>query len=86
MAPCLRCRMLRSSDTTADNGFREQGDLLQVPRRRDSLVALEVRNWITPEIQANMAPLDILAAVPMETFAAQIYAEKQTCGGLGFRE
>lgn len=34
MAPCLRCRMLRSSDTTADNGFREQGDLLQVPRRR----------------------------------------------------
>lgn len=52
----------------------------------DSLVALEVRNWITPEIQANMAPLDILAAVPMETFAAQIYAEKQTCGGLGIRE
>ncbi|KAE8350731.1 phenolpthiocerol synthesis polyketide synthase ppsB [Aspergillus coremiiformis] len=41
----------------------------------DSLVALEVRNWITREIKANMALLDILAAVPMETFAGQI-AEK----------
>lgn len=38
----------------------------------DSLVALEVRNWITREMKANMALLDILAAVPMETFAAQI--------------
>ncbi|KAG9769377.1 putative polyketide synthase, partial [Aureobasidium melanogenum] len=38
----------------------------------DSLVALEVRNWITREIKANMALLDILAAVPMETFASQI--------------
>jgi NADPH:quinone reductase-like Zn-dependent oxidoreductase/NADP-dependent 3-hydroxy acid dehydrogenase YdfG len=38
----------------------------------DSLVALEVRNWITREIKANMALLDILAAVPIEVFAAQI--------------
>lgn len=38
----------------------------------DSLVALEVRNWITREMKANMALLDILAAVPMETFASQI--------------
>ena len=38
----------------------------------DSLVALEVRNWITREMKANMALLDILAAVPMETFAAKI--------------
>ena len=38
----------------------------------DSLVALEVRNWITREMKANMALLEILAAVPMETFAAQI--------------
>jgi NADPH:quinone reductase-like Zn-dependent oxidoreductase/NAD(P)-dependent dehydrogenase (short-subunit alcohol dehydrogenase family) len=38
----------------------------------DSLVALEVRNWITRELKANMALLDILAAEPMETFAAKI--------------
>ncbi|KAF3001768.1 t1pks [Curvularia kusanoi] len=38
----------------------------------DSLVALEVRNWITREMKANMALLDILAAVPIKDFAAQI--------------
>lgn len=41
----------------------------------DSLVALEVRNWITKELQANMALLEILAAVPMGVFAERI-AEK----------
>lgn len=41
----------------------------------DSLVALEVRNWITREMRANMALLEILAAVPIENFAAKI-AEK----------
>ncbi|CAG8971039.1 hypothetical protein HYALB_00005277 [Hymenoscyphus albidus] len=41
----------------------------------DSLVALEVRNWITREMKANMALLEILAAVPIESFAAKI-AEK----------
>lgn len=38
----------------------------------DSLVALEVRNWITREIKANIALLEILAAVPMEKFAMSI--------------
>ena len=38
----------------------------------DSLVALEVRNWITREMKANMTLLEILAAVPIDTFAAQI--------------
>ncbi|KAI2478999.1 Polyketide synthase module protein [Pyrenophora tritici-repentis] len=38
----------------------------------DSLVALEVRNWITRELQANMALLEILAAVPMGEFAEKI--------------
>lgn len=38
----------------------------------DSLVALEVRNWITREMKANMALLEILAAVPIESFAAKI--------------
>ncbi|KAF7175096.1 hypothetical protein CNMCM7691_006500 [Aspergillus felis] len=41
----------------------------------DSLVALEVRNWITRELQANMALLEILAAEPMRVFAGKI-AEK----------
>ncbi|PKX89224.1 type I polyketide synthase [Aspergillus novofumigatus IBT 16806] len=41
----------------------------------DSLVALEVRNWITRELQANMALLEILAAEPMSAFAGKI-AEK----------
>lgn len=41
----------------------------------DSLVALEVRNWITREMKANMALLEILAAVPIESFAGKI-AEK----------
>ncbi|KAJ6133992.1 phenolpthiocerol synthesis polyketide synthase ppsB [Penicillium sp. IBT 18751x] len=41
----------------------------------DSLVALEVRNWITRELQANMALLEILAAEPMKMFAGKI-AEK----------
>ncbi|KAF2273799.1 reducing polyketide synthase [Westerdykella ornata] len=41
----------------------------------DSLVALEVRNWITREMKANMALLEILAAVPIESFASKI-AEK----------
>ncbi|CAG8887928.1 unnamed protein product [Penicillium egyptiacum] len=41
----------------------------------DSLVALEVRNWITRELQANMALLEILAAEPMNVFAGKI-AEK----------
>nr|QEO60268.1 polyketide synthase [Alternaria oxytropis] len=38
----------------------------------DSLVALEVRNWITREMQANIALLEILAAVPMKDFAKTI--------------
>lgn len=41
----------------------------------DSLVALEVRNWIARELQANMALLEILAAEPMKVFAEKI-AEK----------
>ena len=46
----------------------------------DSLVALEVRNWITREMKASMALLDILAAVPMETFAAQIALKSKLVG------
>ncbi|RHZ48412.1 beta-ketoacyl reductase [Aspergillus thermomutatus] len=45
----------------------------------DSLVALEVRNWITRELQANMALLEILVAEPMRVFAGNI-AEKSSEG------
>ena len=38
----------------------------------DSLVALEVGNWITREMEANISLFEILATVPMENFAAQI--------------
>jgi zearalenone synthase (highly reducing iterative type I polyketide synthase) len=38
----------------------------------DSLVALEIRNWITREMKANIALLEILAAVPIKTFAGII--------------
>lgn len=64
-------------------------DMLQIPASEvdagrpmyrygvDSLVALEVRNWITRELKANVALLEILAAVPMAAFAVKI-AEKST--------
>ena len=48
----------------------------------DSLVALEVRNWITREMKANMAVLDIMAAVPLETFAAQIAQKSKLVVGV----
>ena len=51
----------------------------------DSLVALEVRNWITKEMKANMALLEILAAVPMETFAVQIAKKSKLLVGLASR-
>lgn len=38
----------------------------------DSLVALEVRNWITREMKANIPLLEILAAEPFNTFAGNI--------------
>ena len=62
-------------------------DMLQIPASEvdssrpmyrygvDSLVALEVRNWITRELKANIALLEILAAVPMAALAVKI-AEK----------
>lgn len=38
----------------------------------DSLVAIEVRNWITREMKANIALLEIMAAVPIKDFAVKI--------------
>lgn len=47
----------------------------------DSLVALEVRNWITREMKANMALLEILAAIPIEAFALKIAQKSKLVGG-----
>ncbi|KAF2258097.1 reducing polyketide synthase [Lojkania enalia] len=47
----------------------------------DSLVALEVRNWITREMKANMPLLDILAAVPMQSFAERILKKSKLVMG-----
>jgi zearalenone synthase (highly reducing iterative type I polyketide synthase) len=48
----------------------------------DSLVALEVRNWITREMKANIALLEILAAVPMSGFAGKIAEKSKLIVGL----
>ncbi|EFQ36694.1 KR domain-containing protein [Colletotrichum graminicola] len=50
----------------------------------DSLVALEVRNWISKEMKANMPLLEILAATPMETFAVQIAKKSKLLEGISF--
>ncbi|KAF2679048.1 phenolpthiocerol synthesis polyketide synthase ppsB [Lentithecium fluviatile CBS 122367] len=47
----------------------------------DSLVALEVKNWITRELKANVALLEILAAVPMTNFAEKIAERSKLVGG-----
>lgn len=59
-------------------------DMLQIPASEvdpsrpmyrygvDSLVALEVKNWITREVKANVPLLEILAAVPMTVFAGKL--------------
>jgi NADPH:quinone reductase-like Zn-dependent oxidoreductase/NAD(P)-dependent dehydrogenase (short-subunit alcohol dehydrogenase family) len=52
----------------------------------DSLVALEVRNWITRELKANVALLEILAAVPMAAFAGRIAEKSKLVGGGGGSE
>lgn len=47
----------------------------------DSLVALEVRNWIGKELKANVALLEILAAVPITAFAAKITEKSRLIPG-----
>lgn len=46
----------------------------------DSLVALEVRNWITHELKASVSLLDILAAVPIQAFAKQLAEKSKLLG------
>ncbi|KAK7698841.1 Reducing polyketide synthase hmp8 [Diaporthe eres] len=77
----------RAGEVILDALVNKIADMLQIPASEvdpgrpmyrygvDSLVALEVRNWITRELKANVALLEILAAVPMAAFAVKI-AEK----------
>ena len=74
--------------------IEKTADILRIPKSEvdpsrplysygvDSLVAMEVRNWITRELKANMALLDLMAAVPMETFANQIAQKSKLVVGL----
>ncbi|KAL8816739.1 MAG: hypothetical protein Q9223_004307 [Gallowayella weberi] len=77
----------QATDIITEALIQKTAEILQMPASEvdasrplyrygvDSLVALEVRNWITREMKANMALLEILAAVPIESFAGKI-AEK----------
>ena len=49
-------------------------EILQMPASEvdPAFVALEVRNWITREMKANMALLEILAAVPIESLLGRL--------------
>jgi acyl carrier protein len=41
----------------------------------DSLVAIEIRNWITRELEANLAILEILASESIAALAAMIFSK-----------
>ena len=43
----------------------------------DSLVAVEMRNWIFRELKAEVTVFDILSAVPMTTFVGQMTAKSK---------
>lgn len=68
---------------------KRTADILQMPTSEvdpaqplyrygvDSLTAIEVRNWISRELKANMALLEIVSAVPIREFAAKIAEKSQ---------
>lgn len=74
----------KASDVITDALATKVADILQIPVSEvdssrpmyhygvDSLVALEVRNWIVKEMKATVALLEILAAVPMNVFAKTV--------------
>ncbi|KAK0728741.1 phenolpthiocerol synthesis polyketide synthase ppsB [Lasiosphaeria miniovina] len=83
----------KAGEVILDALVRKIADMLQIPASEvdpgrpmyrygvDSLVALEVRNWITKELKANMALLEILAAVPMAAFAVKIAEKSKLVAG-----
>jgi zearalenone synthase (highly reducing iterative type I polyketide synthase) len=68
---------------------RRTAEILQIPTSEvdpakplyhygvDSLTAIEVRNWISRELKANVALLEIVSAVPIREFAAKIAEKSQ---------
>lgn len=86
--------LVAAAEIITDALVRKTADILRIPPSEvdssramyhygvDSLVALEVRNWIMRELKANMALLDILAAVPMKTFGAQIAQKSKLVVGV----
>jgi zearalenone synthase (highly reducing iterative type I polyketide synthase) len=74
----------QATDVITEALVQKTADILQMPASEvdanrpmyvygvDSLVAMEVRNWISREMKANMALPEILAAMPMTKFAAKI--------------
>lgn len=68
---------------------RKTAEILQVPASEidsslplyrygvDSLSAIELRNWIAREAKANIALLEIMAAVPIKDFAMKIAEESK---------
>lgn len=83
-----------ATEIITDALVHKTADILQMPASEvdpgrplyrygvDSLVALEVRNWITREMKANMALLEILAAVPIKSFAGKIAEKSKLITGL----
>lgn len=83
----------QATEVILDALVHKIADMLQIPASEvdpsrpmyrygvDSLVALEVRNWITRELKANIALLEILAAVPMATFAGKIAEKSKLVAG-----
>lgn len=45
----------------------------------DSLVAMEIRNWVQRDIKADIALFDVLEAVPMTKFADKIITRSKLC-------
>lgn len=50
----------------------------------DSLTAIEVRNWISRELKANIALLEIVSAVPIKDFAAKVAEKSQLVSRIGY--
>ncbi|KAK2051610.1 beta-ketoacyl synthase domain-containing protein [Colletotrichum caudatum] len=45
----------------------------------DSLVAMEIRNWIHRDVKADIALFDVLEAVPMTSFADKVVKRSKLC-------
>jgi NAD(P)-dependent dehydrogenase (short-subunit alcohol dehydrogenase family) len=83
-----------ATEIIKDALVQKTADILQMPASEvdpsrplyrygvDSLVALEVRNWITRDMKANMALLEILAAIPIESFAGKIAEKSKLVTGI----